>query len=202
MNVEQDKSCRIILSGYGLRLDAATNQAETQSVAFDNITDFTFEFWFQSDGGTNETMLSNGKGDGTDTNTSGWSVGIDASGKIEVESNGNRLQSTTVVTDNKWHHVAVVVNARGNATLFVDAQEERFVSSSLLNGFGGSKIALGKRIWYEGINEHFDQKFSGSMDELRIWNSARKLQQIDRDRFNNLSGDEPGLVEYYSFESF
>ena len=201
-HAEMNANWAVGLSGYGLRLDAATNQAETQSVAFDNISDFTFEFWFKSDGGTNETMLSNGKGDGTEANTSGWSVGIDTFGKIAVESNGNSLQSATVVTDNKWHHIAVVVNARGNAVLFLDAQEESFISTSLLNGFGGSKIALGKRIWYEGITEYTDQKFSGSIDELRIWNSARKVKQIDRDRFNNLSGDEPGLVEYYSFETF
>ncbi len=201
-HAEMNANWAVDLAGYGLRLDAATNQAETQSVAFDNLSDFTFEFWFKSDGGTNETLLSNGKGDGTDDNTSGWSVSINNLGKVAVQSNGNTLEGATVVTDNKWHHVAVVVNARGNAVLFIDANEENAIDTAQLNGFGGSKITLGKRIWYEGITEHTDQKFTGNLDELRIWNTARKAKQIERDRFNNLSGNEPGLVEYYPFETF
>lgn len=188
--------------GYALQLSGSGNQAETQSVAFDDLSDFTFEFWFRSEGGTNETLLSNGKGDGTDDNPSGWSVRIDGSGKISVESNGNAMYSAAQLNDNLWHHLAVVVNAQGNASLFIDAEEQDELSATELSGFGGSKLTLGKRVWYEGTNEYQDQKFTGSIDELRIWNAARTLDQIERDRFHNLSGEEPALVAYYPFESY
>ena len=40
------------------------------------------------------------------------------------------------------------------------------------------------------------------MDELRIWNAAVRQEQLVRDRFNMLSGDEPGLVRYYPFDTY
>lgn len=188
--------------GYALRLNGGANQAETQALAIDKETDFTIEMWFKSDGGTNETLLSNGKGDGTDDNTSGWSLGIGSSGKLMIESNGSEILGTTDVTDHKWHHLAIVVDTKGNSKLLVDAQEEASVESDLFNGFGGSKLAIGQRDWYEGADNHNDRHFEGSIDELRIWNTARTVDQITRDRFNKLGGDEPGLIEYYPFEEY
>ncbi|WP_139957486.1 T9SS type A sorting domain-containing protein [Flavicella sediminum] len=201
-HAEMKANWKVSPVGYGLRLNGSANEASSQAVAIDNATDFTIEMWFKSDGGTNETLLSNGKGDGTDNNTSGWSIGINKEGKISAKNNASELVGSSVVTDNKWHHVAISVNTRGSAILFVDAQEEMSISSSLLNGFGGSKLAIGQRDWYDGANNLQDQYFSGSIDELRIWNTARKLEQISRDRFNNLSGTEPGLIEYYPFENY
>jgi hypothetical protein len=42
--------------------------------------------------------------------------------------------------------------------------------------------------------------FTGSIDEVRIWNIARTQAQIARDMSVRLVGNEPGLVGYYRFD--
>lgn len=42
-------------------------------------------------------------------------------------------------------------------------------------------------------------QFYGDMDEVRIWNTARTVEQINANMFTPLDGDEEGLVAYYNF---
>lgn len=187
--------------GYALELAGTQNQASISSVAFSNEADFTIEFWFKSNG-SNQVLLSNGKGDLTDVNTSGWTIGLNSSGKVYAVTNGQTLLSTNAVNNDDWTHIAIVSRAKANTTLFVNAEEQSFVNTSLLEGFGGSKLSIGQRVWYTGTIESSDKYFTGHIDELRFWNSAINTDQLDRDRYNMLSGDEVGLFRYYSFDDY
>lgn len=189
-------------TGYSLKLNGGADEATLGAVAYDGSTDFTVEFWFKSDGGVDEVILSNGTGDAMDVNTSGWSFGVDPAGKFYAVSNDEVLTSLNMVTDGQWHHAALVTNTRGNAVLYLDAIEEQSITSDSLNGFAGPALWIGQRGWYTGAIPNSDKFYSGNVDELRIWKTARTLEQIDRDRFNKLSGDEPGLDEYYPFEEY
>lgn len=188
--------------GYALKLNGNVDQANATPVTFDNTTDFTIEFWFKSNGGTNEVLLSNGKGDGIDVNTSGWTIGIDAEGKPYAQSNGQKMTGAISVNNNKWHHIAIVTNARGNSVLYINAEEQEKIDASNLDGFGGSALWIGQQGWFDGSVKKTGSYFTGSIDELRIWNASISLEELSRDRFNMLSGDEPGLIRYYSFETY
>ncbi len=189
--------------GYGLRLNGEIDQAELTPIAISSESDYTVEFWFKSDGTPDEVILSNGTGDFNDANTSGWSMGVDASGYFYAQSNDEVLSSSFSVLDGNWHHAALVTKAQGNAVLYVDALEEDFITNDSLNGFSGPGLWIGQQGWYDlGMVEQNAKQYNGNIDELRIWNTARKLDQIDRDRFNKLSGNEPGLIEYYPFEAY
>ncbi len=188
--------------GYALRLNGEVDQAELLPVSFDGSSDYTVEFWFKSDGGTDEVILSNGTGDFNDVNTSGWSLGIDASGNFYAQSNDEVVNSSISATDGQWHHVALVTKAQGNAILFMDAQEMGSIDNDSLNGFAGPALWIGQQGWFTGAIENNAKQYTGSIDELRLWNAARTLVQIDRDRYNKLSGNEPGLIEYYPFETY
>lgn len=188
--------------GYALELKGVKDQANTIPVTFDNTTDFTIEFWFKSAGGTDEVLLSNGKGDGVDVNASGWSIGIDTDGKPYAQSNGQKMKGKTLVNDSKWYHLAVVTNARGNAVLYINGEEQEKIAASTLKGFGGSALWIGQQGWYEGTLKKTAKYFTGNIDELRIWDAAVTVAQLSRDRYNMLTGNEPGLVRYYSFETY
>jgi len=43
--------------------------------------------------------------------------------------------------------------------------------------------------------------FGGQLDELRIWEKARSLDELNGDRFRPLMGDEHGLVAYWNFNA-
>ena len=46
----------------------------------------------------------------------------------------------------------------------------------------------------------FDQKFTGTIDELRLWNTARTLDQIQRDQYVEKFTETPGLMLYCRFK--
>ena len=188
-------------AGYGLALNGTTNQAEIPTIAFDSSADYTIEFWFKSTS-TDEVLLSNGTGDNTDPNTSGWALGLNTNGNFEAKSNDEVLTSTMTVNDALWHHASLVVSARGNAVLYVDAAQQAAITNDSLNGFSGTKLWIGQRGWVDSSVVYQDKQFTGNMDEIRIWEVARSLDQIDRDRFNKLTGNEPGLRRYYAFENY
>ena len=187
--------------GYALELFGTQDQANTTPVTFNNESDFTIEFWFKTNG-TDQVLLSNGKGDGIDANTSGWSVGIDTDGKPYAQSNGEIMTGENVVNDGKWTHLAISHNARGNSVLYINAEEQGKMDAALLEGFGGSELSFGQQTSYTGAVKNTAKYFTGNLDEIRIWNAAIKQEQISRDRFNKLSGDEIGLVRYYPFDNY
>jgi hypothetical protein len=42
--------------------------------------------------------------------------------------------------------------------------------------------------------------FQGDLDEIRIWNVARSPEDIQAARNKRLTGKEPGLVAYWTFD--
>jgi hypothetical protein len=63
--------------------------------------------------------------------------------------------------------------------------------------YGSRNILLGVgQHWSFGGSKHF----RGQMDELRIWNVARTQEEIKSDFGRRLTGSEPGLAGYWSFD--
>lgn len=187
--------------GYALELFGTPNQANATPVTFNNESDFTIEFWFKTTG-TDQVLLSNGKGDEMAANKSGWSIGIDIDGKPYAQSNGKIMTGENVVNDGKWTHLAISHNARGNSVLYINAEKQGTIDAKSLEGFGGSELSFGQQISYSGSVKSTAKYFTGNLDEIRIWNAAIKQEEISRDRFNKLAGNEVGLVRYYPFENY
>lgn len=172
-------------------------------LAFNAEMNFTVEFWFKSAQGNNVTLLSNGKGDGGDSNKAGWSIGTDNAGRIRVYHNGLTFNAVdSLFFDNDWHHFALVVNRLGNMNAFVDGNLQNKMSSAAWKDFAGAELCIGGRSWFEGSVPYHDRFFNGKIDEVRIWKLARKQEQLVRDMHNRLSGDEFGLAAYYPFEGY
>jgi hypothetical protein len=76
------------------------------------------------------------------------------------------------------------------------------MNNNTWNGFGGASIWVGCRGWLNGITKTSDQYFTGQMDEVRIWNLARKQDQLQRYMNQRLQGNEIGLQVYLPFERY
>lgn len=188
--------------GLAYSLDGV-NHLEANSPAFTSASDFTLEFWVNGAATSDSvTFISNGRGDGKDSNTAGWSVGTNQSAQLIVKNNDAVIETGMTVLDNTWYHVAVAVNRTGNAVCYLDGKEAANIPAVQVSGFGGSKLWIGARGWYEGTVERIDQQFAGSIDEIRIWNLAKRKDHISTEIQNKLGGDETGLVLYYPFESY
>ncbi|MDW7694046.1 LamG-like jellyroll fold domain-containing protein [Flammeovirgaceae bacterium SG7u.111] len=199
-------------NGNSVEFNGVNGYLKGKSPVIDNDMDFTIEFWFNASGATNQTLFSNGLGDTTrnvggdllDANKNGWSINANASGEIEVWNYGQKFKvSDTNYFDGKWHHFALIVKRRTNTTCYVDGIQQNSVGSKDFFGLGGSALWLGARGWVDQTGAtNVEQYFNGRLDEVRVWQSARPLDQLQRDMHFMLSGDEPGLLLYHPFNSY
>ncbi|BDD04238.1 LamG-like jellyroll fold domain-containing protein [Aureibacter tunicatorum] len=175
----------------------------TARVPMNEEMDMTIEFWFNGQSGAASTFLSNGKGDGTDQSETLWSISASSQGMFFVENAGLKFQAThQSYLDGNWHHFALVVNRLGNISSYIDGELQTADLSENWKGFAAPKLWVGARGWLDGFTENFDNYFNGQMDEVRIWNLARKQSQIKQDMMNRLQGDEIGLKVYLPFEHY
>ncbi|MFC9249811.1 LamG-like jellyroll fold domain-containing protein [Amycolatopsis thailandensis] len=144
---------------------------------------YTIEAWIRWDGAEG-TVLSTG--------TSGVSLEVLETGQLKVNHGGSWVRTTDhgKVKAGEYTHVAVVYDGK-EATLLVNGR--RFKPSALKKVTAGPKLFLGGRTATES-------RFSGMVDEVRIWACARRSQSVVDTMRQRLVGDEPDLVAYYRFD--
>ncbi|HEX5112691.1 MAG TPA: LamG domain-containing protein [Saprospiraceae bacterium] len=190
------KAYAFTISDY-LKVSAGT-------MVFDQQHSFTLEFWLKADKTANyQTLLSNGKGDGTDGNDSGWSISADPNGNLWIDHGGQQFEVIEKdILNNNWHHVAIVVNRQGNLNTYLDGTLETSIYGNAIGDFGGAYLWIGSRGWYNGAIETHDRYFNGALDEIRVWNSRLTSENIKANMNNRLAGDEFGLLLYLPFETY
>ena len=107
------------------------------------------------------------------------------------------LQGTTVLNDNRWHHVAMVVTrSTTNAKLYVDGVQEANVTNADLgnSNTNSGDLFLGK----DRLSSIF---FNGNIDEVRIWNVAKTQIELQTNMLNVISGATSNLVAYYNCDA-
>lgn len=119
-----------------------------------------------------------------------WNNGI----RLEVAGNG--LSGSIPVNDGNWHHVAAVYNpaAANTVSLYVDGVLD--ISGNLTVGVNTAttnNLMIGKRI--DNV-----KYFNGSIDEVRVWNTARSQAQIQAAMNTEFCNSTSGLVAYYTFD--
>jgi hypothetical protein len=149
----------------------------------DLTTYYTLEVWFKADAfGGMRGLISKYQS----TNASGYflrlnGTELDFDGKT---TSGLNLQAGT------WYHVAAVHN-NGTRTLYLNG---------LAQTLGGSQPYVGANTNAVRLGSDFGSRyFAGRMDEARIWNTSRSVDQIRDSMHKQLTGSESGLVACYSF---
>lgn len=188
--------------GYSLNTSGGYAVFNSSLMELSNESDFTLEFWFKSGiPGSDQCILSNGRGDGTDASPDKWSVTATLNGKLKVQNDGTVMEfDGNKYLNNNWHHFAMSVKRKGTLDIYLDGVNMLNKTASLISGMGSPKIVLGARYSLSGITETFDQKFSGVIDEVRIWEGARSQSMILSNINNSLRGTEMGLKAYFPFE--
>ncbi|MFD1606057.1 LamG-like jellyroll fold domain-containing protein [Flavobacterium artemisiae] len=163
----------------------------------------TMEFWIKTPASQEATIFSNGKGDGTDVVQSNglsnkWSVDMNNSGNLLLKSEGQSYVLTTKgLSDNTWHHVTLLFNRTGSLRTYVDTQLVSSNQMTAIGGFSGNKIWLGARGAKDlSGKETVDRVFTGKIDEFRLWNTLRNVEQINRDSYNEVDVESIGLLLY------
>ena len=184
-------------NGQHLKLD------KVGSVQLTKEMDATVSFWMKTGVSQEATLFSNGKGDGTDLKQSNgfsnkWAINLKATGKLTLETEGNSYElASQNMADNTWHHVTLLFNRLGSLRTYVDAVAVSSNPMVNIGGFSGNKVWLGARGTTDiGGMEIVDRAYAGKLDEFQLWNTLRNVEQISRDRFNEISTESIGLMLY------
>ncbi len=161
--------------------------------------DYTIEGWFKSNSNNRQSIVAL-----TDNFRDAVFIelGPDPDGElgelrflhrpIAGGSEGTNVFSGTTVNDNIWHHFAAVRDGN-DLILYVDGNEvSRETNNISINN--NLNFRIGRLV--PNLPRHFD----GSLDEIRIWNTARTQEEIQDNLFNTLEGNEQGLTAYYQFD--
>lgn len=111
---------------------------------------------------------------------------------------------SAAVPPSEWTHVAVTFSSNSgllqlyrNGSLVASTTSDASGSIPLINQ---SLRQTSQPLVFGAYPPHTDTFATGMMDEIRIWNIARSSSDIYRDLNRYLSGTEPNLVAYWSFE--
>ena len=130
--------------------------------------DFTISAWIKhgSAGSTHRGIYS--KGSGYNSDGIEFYIASDT-GKLRVLNNNTSRNSTAIVSDNNWHHVAAVREGT-SLKIYVDGVAESF--SGFFSGdlSSNSNAAIGCRNGY-----YF---FSGIIDDLRVYKRALSSDEL------------------------
>jgi hypothetical protein len=114
---------------------------------------------------------------------------------IRLEVGGNGVSGTIPVNDGEWHHVAVTFDpaATDQIRLYVDGQLDVAGTTTVpVDTDADVNVQIGKRI--DDANS-----FTGSIDEVRIWDIALDQGQIQNNMNKELCTPPDNLVAYYIF---
>lgn len=198
---------RVEPNGYSVDLDGQDDYFDVKSgkLAVTGGMDFTLEFWFNSSQTEAATLFYIGSGTNVDADSlTSWSIQKTATNTIEVLHYGRTFEAVSQdYFDGQWHHFALVLQRTGDLSAYIDGNLQNSEQAKYYNELAGPRMYLGAQIMKgtqaEPLPESF---FSGKIDEFRFWTTARKLEQIDRDKQNRMMGDEPGLELYLAFENY
>jgi hypothetical protein len=188
---------------------AATLNGTTKIVAKSNHisrttdNDFGIEFWFRGAAGQKNATLYSCVGDTIKEASKNISVAFNGTGNLTLATNGNSyLIPSGTVLDNSWHHFAFSVMRGGNASVYIDGAQKYQTSATNIGGMATDSIAFGALRFYPtgATKASFTNLFTGSIDEVRIWNNALTTENIKLNLHSKLTGNETGLIAYYPFE--
>jgi hypothetical protein len=160
------------VSGNNPRTIEAWIKTSTTAVDPHYITDYGYFGTSSLDNGKRFTLLLN--------NTH----------RFRVEIRGWGINATTALNDGVWHHVAGTYDGT-NVKLYVDGIEEASgippitVNTTFITDF------------LIGIRCDFIKPFEGDIDEVRFWDNARTLQEINLYKDFELCTIPANLVAYY-----
>lgn len=113
-------------------------------------------------------------------------------GRLILQTNGGNVYqtATSIIPLNTWSHLALVIS-NNIPVLYINGVQTAFTGI-----YSNAPSANNFRIGASNDPAFF---FHGQLDEVRIWNVALSPQDIQNNRFKNITNTVTGLVGYWDF---
>jgi len=178
-------------------VDDAVNCGTSLNAIIDPLNTLTVEAWVRPSTNTGLGVIVGNYANSNQSSmqfllrrdSNGYSFWIQGTGSFKV------VNATNTVVLNTWQHVAGVWNGSDmkvyvNGTLVattLDVNDSSFATTTNSMFIGNNQAGTGP------------ERFTGSIDEVRVWSSVRTVEQINGSKNCELSGTENGLLAYYNF---
>ncbi|HST14059.1 MAG TPA: LamG-like jellyroll fold domain-containing protein, partial [Gaiellaceae bacterium] len=198
-----------------LQLNGSTQYATLGAASDLRSATYTAELWFERTGagvGTSTgtggiasaiPLIAKGRAEGeTAAQDIDYFLGIDASsGKLVADfeegqtganaSMNHPLTASTVITNNVWHHAAVTYDGTTLKVYLDGALDGSLTVGQPANAATNALTSVGSALTTTGTAAGF---FAGVVDEVRIWNSARTLAQLQTSMDSEITSPQSGLL--------
>lgn len=195
-------------------LAAHLDGEHTMKIPINNISprpadSYVVETWFRGEKGKNAraTLLSV---------ADRMSIGFDYDNSMLLHLYNDELPSDTtngvpiVLThtdynDGNWHHLALNVRRGVSAVVYLDGKPVKTLSEQQLPTPAGDYLYVGSILKRNPETQNLEEsfKFTGDIDELRVWNTACDGTSIIANRYNQVdTAQTTGLIVYYPMERY
>lgn len=182
-------------NGNAINFDG-TNDILSTPLSLSNLGSFTLEGWVNATGASDRIAffgqndaIEFGFSDATTIRGNTGNTGPGGSNSVAWTFDNSTFPFNT------WHHVAFTADGT-EMKLYVDGQLKG-TSYNPLSNYGSSAdfFTIGAAVW-----DNTGNNFSGSIDEVRVWNVARTQAQIQANMSREVDPlTTSGLIAYYSF---
>jgi len=180
---------------YSLGLLGTSSQAVNigTAAAVTGTGAFAVEAWVKTTGTADAYIIQQREGGGAGFEGE-YMLSLTTSGQVNwliyQGGNGFNVTSVTSINDGNWHHVAATREADASGRIYIDG---------VLDQSGAGTVATMNPL-YVAIGYDFrdgNKYFTGDLEEVRIWNTARTAFQIKEFAFKAPANNATGLVAYY-----
>ena len=175
------------ISGLALNFPAAQTADYLEGSPFDALTGatFTISLWLRRGTVGVGTLLE--YDDSSDTDV--LRIGLSSTGEVQVTPTTEAANSSaTVVTDDSWHHLVLVIDGTAG-TWWVDGRlDSSFTLTAALEVPTGGTLVLGGRTPQESA-----EALDGDLDEVRLYDRALTEAEI-KFLFMQPAGAQPGMI--------
>ncbi|WP_417353626.1 LamG-like jellyroll fold domain-containing protein [Flavobacterium alkalisoli] len=198
---------------FSFCLASSSMQAQQNALEFDGTNDYivtnyagisgnasrTVEAWIKVGSDSSQRFLVD-MGDTAAGAGSRFSFKINPSASvIRIEIGGAGINGSAFVTNNQWHHVAVVYDndaATNKYKLYVDGvlDIQGDMTTALNVQPGTTNMTIGIRADLSATTV-----WDGAIDEVRVWDVARTQAQIQDNMNTEFCNPQANLVSYYKF---
>lgn len=116
--------------------------------------------------------------------------------KLRIENKGGGVNGTVTLSDGNWHHIAVTYDnslSTNKYKLYVDGNlDTQGDISTATNTVALTNMIIGRR-----INPSLGGYFNGSIDEVRVWDKALTLAEIQANKNYQFCTAPANLVAYF-----
>ena len=150
---------------------------------------FTIDFWAKRGNISGVSQFIVGQGTGSANN--GLHIGFRGNNTFTFAFYSNDLNTSSIYTNTEeWHHWSCTYNSSTKLQIIYCDGEQVSARQATANFQGIGNFYLGSRY---AAND----KFTGEVSEVRIWNYPRSATEVQLNYNKRLTGEEPGLLAYY-----